>query len=143
MAKVFKNGKWVEGTAEPKGFYTGPARAPHQPPQPVHTPPATKVFKDGKWVEGPAKPYSTSPAPVLVGAKVFKDGKWVSAPDVVVAAPGNPRDTEPLPPAPPANDADRPRWVSENVRYLEALGEHRNHLAFKATHPELRGKGWN
>jgi hypothetical protein len=103
-----------------------------------------KVFQNGKWVEGEAKAYS--PVPAASAAKVFKDGKWTGGPaaaEVAAPAPSNPRDTEPLPPKPPATDADRPRWIADNVKYLEALGEHRNHIAFKSEHPELKGKGWN
>jgi hypothetical protein len=101
-----------------------------------------KIFRNGKWVEGGKVEVI---APKKTSAKVFKDGKWVEGETVVVqeVALGNPRDTAPIPPAPPTSDADRPRWVSENVAYLEKLSEHRSHLAFKAEHPELRGKGWN
>jgi hypothetical protein len=55
----------------------------------------------------------------------------------------DPRDIEPTQPKPPADDADRPRWVSENVTYLERLGEYRNLQQFKAQHPELKGRMWH
>jgi hypothetical protein len=103
----------------------------------------SKVFRNGKWIEGGKVEVISQK---LISAKVFKDGKWVEGQqgDIAVAvAAGNPRDVPPAPPTPPATDADRPRWIAENVRYLEALGEHHNHLMLKAEHPELKGKGWN
>lgn len=51
-------------------------------------------------------------------------------------------DVEPIPPAPPKNDADRPRWVKEDVVYKEKLGAWRTRQQFKKDHPELEGKSW-
>jgi len=77
-------------------------------------------------------------------AKVFKNGKWIGE-DIkqaeqiaaVPAKPIYPRDIEPTAPTPPASDHDRPRWVAENVKYLEKLGEYRSLQQFRSEHPEL------
>lgn len=101
-----------------------------------------KVFKNGKWIEEESEP---SPVPAIKPGKVFKDGKWTDGEEIEEAKVlfVDPRDIEPQPPRSPVNDHDRPRWVAENVRYLEQLSNFRARQQFKAEHPELKGKSWH
>ena len=103
-----------------------------------------KVFKNGKWEES-AEPYvPVKPAPAK---PVFKDGKWTGGAETKTETKAepfvDPRDVEPIAPKPAVNDADRPRWVSENVRYLEAVSNFRARQQFKIEHPELKGISWH